>query len=146
MQHTSTKLRSVEQLPLLSAPKHPQGSPDIAKIRRLSTFLKALQYAMELSEMEPKEVYEPLDKDKATWSRIEHGDMGFPADLLLPFDKLVQNDVLLLWLVHQSGYDITRLQKLQDDKDRRIAELEAENAQLLAERQTIVKFVQETQR
>lgn len=145
MQRTSTKLSEGEQLTLLpqrSAPK----SPDLAYVISLPSFRRAVRYSMSLADLEPKQVYDPLGKDKATWSRIEGGDMGFPADLILPFQSITQNDSPLLWLCHQAGYDIAALRKRQDDKDRRIAELEAELAKEREEKAVIAKFVRETMR
>jgi hypothetical protein len=40
------------------------------------------------------------------------------------FGRVVGNDAYLLYLNHASDIDLTTLRKIQDDKDRRIAELE----------------------
>lgn len=85
---------------------------------------------MSLADLEPKQVYGPLGKDKATWSRIENGDMSFPVDDLGRFCEIVGNDSLLLWLNHAAGWDIASMRKTMDDKDRQIFEL----TKLVAER------------
>jgi hypothetical protein len=143
MQRTSTKLSEGEQLTLLPQRRSPK-TPDVAYLASLSSFRRAVRYSMSLADLEPKQVYEPLDKDKATWSRIESGDMGFPADLILPFQTITQNDAPLLWLAHLAGYDLASLRKRQDDKDLRIAELEQQLAKEREEKAVIAKFVRET--
>jgi hypothetical protein len=139
MQRTSTKLSEGEQLTLLPQRRSPK-TPDVAYLASLSSFRRAVRYSMSLADLEPKQVYEPLDKDKATWSRIESGDMGFPADLILPFQTITQNDAPLLL----AGYDLASLRKRQDDKDLRIAELEQQLAKEREEKAVIAKFVRET--
>jgi len=127
-QRRSTKSAAVEQLALLPA-KKPCPPPDLAYVASLPNFRRALRYAISLADLEPKQVYGPLDKDKATWSRIENGDMSFPADDLMHFCEVVGNDAVLLWLMCSAGYDLTSIRKAQDDKDKRIAELEAKLAE-----------------
>lgn len=143
MQRTSTKSDKVEQLNLLPQRSSPKP-PDEVYLAALPSFRRAVRYSMSLADLEAKQIYEPLGKDKATWSRIESGDMGFPADLILPFQSLVQNSAPLLWLLHQDGWDITSMRKRQDDKDKRIAELEQQLAAERSEKEIIAKFVQRT--
>jgi hypothetical protein len=144
-QRTSTKSSTVEQLNLL--PQRAEAKqPDLTYLASLPSLRRAIRYSMSLADLEPKQVYEPLGKDKATWSRIEGGDMGFPADLLLPFQAVTNNDAALLWLVHAAGYDVSSLRKRQDDKDLEIQRLRDELAQERAEKAVIAKFVKETLR
>jgi hypothetical protein len=145
MQHTTTKLGQVEQLHLLPHRSEPK-TPDLAYLASLPSFRRAVRYSMSLADLEPKQVYEPLGKDKATWSRIESGDMGFPADLILPFQSTTNNDAPLMWLVHAAGYDVSSLRKRQDNKDLEIQRLRDELAQAHAEKAVIAKFVKETYR
>jgi plasmid maintenance system antidote protein VapI len=127
-QHKSTKSVSVEQLNLLPA-KKPCPPPDLVYVASLPNFRRALRYAMSLADLEPKQVYGPLDKDKATWSRIENGDMSFPADDLLHFCEVVGNDAVLMWLNCSAGYDLASMRKSMDDKDRQIFELRQQIAE-----------------
>jgi hypothetical protein len=145
-QHQSTKSRGVEQLTLLPVGRSGSAAPDIAYLLALPTLRRAIRYSMSLADVEPKQIYDPLGKDKAVWSRIENGDMSFPADDLLKFCSLVGNDAALLWLAYHAGYDIASMKKRQDDKDRRIAELEAKLAESELEKAVIAKFVKETMR
>jgi hypothetical protein len=142
-QRTSTKSLDVSQLSLLPQ-RTPPKAPDLTYLVSLPTFRRVVRYSMSLADLEPKQVYEPLGKDKATWSRIEGGDMGFPADLVIPFQSITQNSALVMWLAHQDGYDVTSMRKRQDDKDKRIAELEQRLERAEQEKAVIAKFVRET--
>jgi hypothetical protein len=110
----------------------------------LPNLRRAIRYSMSLADLEPKQVYEPLGKDKAVWSRIENGDMSFPADDLVKFCQIVGNDAAILFLAHSAGYDIGSMRKTQDDKDKRIAELEDKLRESELEKAVIAKFVRET--
>lgn len=142
-QQRSTKSATVEQLSLLPTRKA-CPPPDLAYVEALPNFRRALRYAMSLADLEPKQVYGPLGKDKATWSRIENGDMSFPADDLLHFCEIVGNDAVLMWLNCSAGYDLASMRKAQDDKDKRIAELESQLAEERREKDIIARFVRET--
>jgi plasmid maintenance system antidote protein VapI len=143
MQRRSTISAEVEQLSLLPTRK-PCPPPDLAYLVALPNFRRAMRYAMSLADMEPKQVYGPLGKDKATWSRIENGDMSLGADDLLHFCEVVGNDAALLWLNASQGYDIATMRKAQDDKDKRIEALEQQLAQAEQEKEIIARFVRET--
>jgi hypothetical protein len=145
MQRTSTKSDKVEQLQLLPQ-RVSAKAPDLAYLMSLPNLRRVVRYSMSLADLEPKQVYEPLGKDKATWSRIEGGDMGFPADLIVPFQSITNNSAPVLWLAHQDGWDVTTMRKRQDDKDKRIADLEARLEQVEHENAVIAKFVKETLR
>lgn len=144
-QHKSTRSRDVEQLSLLPSRK-PCPPPDLDYVKALPNFRRAMRYAISLADLEPKQVYGPLDKDKATWSRIEGGDMSFPVDDLIHFCAVVDNDVVLMWLLASMGYDLSSIRKLQDDKDKRIAELELALRKSEEDKQVIAKFVKESLR
>lgn len=145
MQRTSTRSDDVEQLDLLPARKA-SGAPDLAYLATLPDFRRAIRYSLSLADMEPKQVYEPLGKDKATWSRIEHGDMGFPADLIVPFQRVVGNRAAILWLNHASGFDLASIRLRQDDKDRRIFDLERQLEDERQKNRIISEFVRETRK
>lgn len=144
-QRKSTESSDVEQLSLIPARK-PSSPPDVAYLLGLPNLRRVIRYSMSLADLEPKQVYGPLGKDKATWSRIENGDMSFPADDLENFRQIVGNDAVILWLTHQAGYDVHSLRKLQDDKDKQIQRLQDELAKQRAEMEIIAKFVRENLR
>lgn len=132
-QRKSTLSRTVEQqLPLLSPlPSKPSAQPDLGYLLALPTLRRVIRYSMSLRDLEPKQVYEQLDMDKATWSRIENGGMSFPADDLEDFRQIVGNDAVILWLLHQSGFDVTSVRRQQSDLEARVelAEQRARDAE-----------------
>lgn len=142
-QRESTKSNDVEQLTLLPTRKA-SPPPDLDYLVALPNARRALRYSLSLADLEPKQVYEPLGMDKAVWSRIENGGAGFPAHKIRCLSAVVGNDAFLFWLCHDNGFDIHSMRKVQDDKDRRIAELEAELAKEREEKAIIAKFVRET--
>jgi hypothetical protein len=144
-QHKPTRSDKVEQLALLPA-KALCPPPDLERLTALPNWRRAMRYSISLADLEPKEVYVPMEKDKGTWSRIESGDMSLTVSELPKFQRIVGNDALLLWLNHDAGYDIKTLRLRQDDKDRRIFELERQLAEERREKEIIAKFVRETVR
>jgi hypothetical protein len=146
-QRQSTVSPDVAQLSLIPAADRKACPPvDVDYLLARPNSRRAMRYAMSLMDLEPKQIYEPLEMDKAIWSRIENGGMSFPIEKLKPFNALVRNDALLLWHVFDNGYDVRAMRKLQDDKDKRIEQLEAQLAEERAEKAAIAKFVRETMR
>jgi hypothetical protein len=139
MQRSATKLRDVEQLSLI-----PDRVPIVSEPVNLQhiPFLKntadALDYACRLAKVVPKAIYPNMGCDKSVWSRICSGELDLDGRDVLTFDRTINNDAYLLFLVHQHGYDLTSMRKRGDDKDRRIAELEQE---LADERRLSAKMV-----
>lgn len=140
-QHKTTGLRVSEQLTLLSH-RPERKEPDLAYLATLPSFRRALRYSVSLADLESKQVYDPLDKDKATWSRYESGDAPFPAELILPLQAITNNDAPLLWLNYQAGFDLTTLRPRESDTERQLREAREENANL---RRTL-KFVMEAKK
>lgn len=130
MQRDSTKLRDVEQLPLIPDRRITSRPVSLEHIRLLGSTKAALEYACQLADVAPKEVYGRMDCDKSTWSRICSGEWDLDGRDVLKFCRVVNNDTYLLYLIHVHGYDLTALRMVRDDKERRIAELETENQDL----------------
>jgi hypothetical protein len=145
--HSTSLLTDENQLPLIpSASRKNSAPPDVDYLKTLPSFRRVVRYSISLADLEPKQVYEPMDMDKAIWSRIENGGMSFPADDILKLRSITGNCAPLLWLNHQEGIDIRNLPRLRDDKDRRIAELEAQLAQERHNAQVIAQFVKDNMR
>jgi hypothetical protein len=139
MQRSSTKLRDVEQLTLIPERRPIVSEPvNLQHIPFLKNTSDALDYACRLAKVVPKEVYPNMGCDKTVWSRICSGELDLDGRDILKFDRTINNDVYLLFLVHQHGYDLASMRKRGDDKDRRIAELEQE---LADERRLSAKMV-----
>lgn len=119
-QHKPTKSGEVAQLNLLPPPKT-NPPPDLAYLLALPTFRRVVRYAMSLPDLTPKQVYEPLGKDKGTWSRIESGDMSFQVDDIEKFCETVGNDAVVLWLADRAGYDVATMRKKRTDLEKQLA-------------------------
>lgn len=125
MQRDSTKLRNVEQLSLLPERKKiTSAAVDLNHVPLLRSTKEALEYACRLADVVPKEVYPYMDCDKTTWSRICSGEWDLDGRDIHRFSKVVGNNAYPLYIVHEHGYDLHSLRAAQDNKDRRIAELE----------------------
>lgn len=130
MQRLATKLKDVEQLPLL-----PQGTAvsrpvSLDRIYTLNDTNDALMYACELARLVPKKVAAMIGVDKTVWSRMLSGEWDLDGRDIRPFCAAVGNDAYLLHLNHVCGYDLASLRKVQSDQEKRIADLETENREL----------------
>lgn len=129
MQRPATKLRDVEQLSLIPERRPIVSEPvNLQHIPLLKNTADALDYACRLAKVVPKAVYLNMECDKTVWSRICSGELDLDGRDILKFDRTINNDAYLFYLIHQHGYDLAALRKRGDDKDRRIAELEQELA------------------
>jgi len=119
-------LRTVESEQLSLIPNDAiAGRPaSLDRIYTLSDTHEALMYGCELARRPAKQLYGEMEVDKTTWSRIVNGEWDLSGRNILRFSRAVRNDAYLLYLNHVHGYDLTSLQKVQDDNERRIAELE----------------------
>lgn len=105
----------------------------------------ALLYACEIARengrpIQPKQIYSRMDKDATRWSRICSGEHDLPLGDVVKLCKTLNNDVVALSLNHWLGYDLTTMRKTLDDKDRRIAELEAQVAERDKRIETIIEY------
>lgn len=128
-QHNTTELSVGQQLTLLSQ-RPERKEPDLAYLASLPNFRRVLRYSVSLADLESKQVYDPLGKDKATWSRYESGDAPFPAELILPLRAITNNDAPLFWLNYQAGFDLTTLRPRESDTERQLREAREEAAEL----------------
>ena len=77
-----------------------------------------------------KQIFDELDIDKATWSRIESGDAHFPTNKLASLMTICGNEAPLIWLAERRGWDWSTIRAHASDQERRITELERENLDL----------------
>lgn len=100
----SKNLRAVEgqgELPLVRAPKQPPVPLEVILAKR--TFTQALTLAVQVSELEEKEIYIPLKIDAGHWTNIMKGKGHFPVDKLNDFCDLVGNEIALIWWAYSRG-------------------------------------------
>lgn len=105
-------------------------SLDIETIKRQPTMNAAIVLCVMASGLDRKQIYGALGIDAATWSRIESGQAHFPPNKLQPLMQMCGNQAPLVWLQESLGYDSRSITKHRNDDQRRIAELEQENADL----------------
>lgn len=124
--------RQIELIPSDIAAEAPITPDLVSRVRALPTFLRAWNYAAQISTLEEKEIYIPVGIDGSHWTKIKNNAAGVPADeRFTRFQERVRNNVLLIWHCESQGFDALSLRKhYASDADRRVAELEEENSAL----------------
>lgn len=79
---------------------------------------------------ESKQVVDLLKVDKAQFSRWESGAEGVVWSKFVSLMDLCGNDAPVLWMLHQRGYDLHSLRKLETETERENRLLREENAAL----------------
>lgn len=142
-QRPSTKLPDGDsQLELLPSRKI-TAPVDRTYVLGLPTLRRAIRYSVSLADLDPKQVYEPLDMDKAIWSRIENGGMSFPADRLGALAGLTGNQAPLMWLAHESGFE---LRPLRSELQERLEAAEKRATDAEHELEVVKRFFRDTKR
>ena len=122
-------MRSVEQqLPLIPEKPILSRPVDLTYIPVLKCTADALDYACRLANVVPKAICPLMECDKTVWSRICSGELDLDGRDIPRFNKVVGNSAYLMYLNYVDGWDLASMRKAQDDKDRRIAQLEQELA------------------
>lgn len=79
----------------------------VVKQRSLS---QAIALCVQMSGLDDKEVYLPLEIDAGHWTRIMKGDAHFPVNKLIPLMDMCGNEAPLMWLANSRGYGLVVLQ------------------------------------
>jgi len=77
---------------------------------RRKDFLGAINLCIELSGLDDKEIYLELKIDAAQWSRIRKGEAHFPPNKLQSLMTVCGNQVPLIWLARQYGYELVQIE------------------------------------
>lgn len=96
----------------------------------------ALRKCVEISNLEPKEIYGPLGIDQGQWSRIWAGAAFLHPNLKFQLMDVCGNDVPLRYDAWQRGYELRRVQTGLEAK---VQTLEAELAE---ERKLVARLAQ----
>jgi hypothetical protein len=124
---TSEVRNQLDLLPAAQAHSEPITPELIRSIRKRPTFLAAWNFAVDFAALDDKQIYQPLGIDSSHWTKIRSGRASPPADERFGrFFDLVQNEIPLVWLVENRGYDWMSLRSHRSDSERRVAELEQE--------------------
>lgn len=101
----------------------------VARVRTKPTFLRAWNYAQDVSCLEDKTVYSALNIDASHWTKIKKGNGSPPADeRFTRFFDVVKNDIPLIWLAEARGYDFLTMRRHRSSLERENEELKKEIA------------------
>lgn len=115
----------------VAQPSLPLGKVSADEISRKRSFGEAIGLAAELAGYDlDKQASADIGMDKGQWSRIQSGQEGIKWEKLRTFLDKVGNDVPLLWMLHQRGYDLHSLRKRESVTERELRESREENAAL----------------
>lgn len=89
-----------------------------AEVQRKGSLGAAIGLCAELAGLEPKQIQGKLGLDKGQWSRWEHGQEGVVWTKLSALMDACGNDVPLLWMLHQRGYDLNSVRKVESAVER----------------------------
>lgn len=102
-----------------------------AEVARKQSLGAAIELCAELAGFGlDKELQQSLGVDKAQFSRWQSGTEGIVWPKFVKLMDTCGNDAPLLWMLHQRGYDLDSVRKMQTELERRISELEADNKAL----------------
>jgi len=100
------------------------------EVARKGSLGGAIELCAEVGGKEPKQILADLRMDKGQWSRWVSGAEGVVWPRLQALMDHCGNDVPVLWQVHQRGYDLHSLRRLESETERKCRLLEEENAAL----------------
>jgi hypothetical protein len=100
---------AVEQGHLMLSRAELKMDVPLALILQRKTLLGAINFCIELSGLEAKEIYLPLGIDAGHFTNLRKGQGHFPTDKIGELMDLCGNEVPLLWLAHQRGYGLVVL-------------------------------------
>lgn len=101
-----------------------------AEVARKTSMGAAIGLCAELAGLEPKQIQGKLAMDKGQWSRWESGSEGVIWPKLSALMDVCGNDAPLHWMLHQRGYDLHSIRKLETETERENRRLREENAAL----------------
>lgn len=125
-------MRAVEQ------PSLPLGRVSADEIARKRSFGDAIGLSAEVAGYDlDKQASADIAMDKGQWSRIQNGQEGIKWPKLERFLDCMGNDIPLLWMLYQRGYDLHSLRKRETETERRLRETQEELDRERKERKAI---------
>lgn len=103
---------------------------DPREIARKPSLGAAIELCAEVAGLSPKEVQYACRFDKGQWSRWTTGAEGVVWPRLAALMDNCGNDAPVLWQLHQRGYDLHSVRRLETETERRCRLLEEENTAL----------------
>jgi transcriptional regulator with XRE-family HTH domain len=101
-----------------------------AEVARKPSMGAAIALCAELAGLEPKQIQGKLGMDKGQWSRWESGQEGVIWPKFSALMDVCGNDAPMFWMLHQRGYDMHSIRKLETETERENRKLREENAAL----------------
>lgn len=124
----------------LVQPSLPSLCPAPEEIARKQAFAGAIELCAEAAGYSlDKQASADIGMDKARWSRIKAGQEGIKWDQLKAFMDSMGNPVPVLWMLHQCGFDLHSVRKKETELERRIRELEEQNAMLVHDKRVLTE-------
>jgi hypothetical protein len=102
----------------------------ISEVVRQQSLGAAIGLCANAAGFSGKQVQSDLKLDKAQWSRWESGGEGVVWEKLASLMAHCGNHAPLLWMIHQSGYDLNSLRKRESETEKRLREVTEENIAL----------------
>lgn len=101
------------------------------EVARKQSLGDALQMCAELAGFSlDKELQQRLGVDKAQFSRWSSGTEGIVWPKFVRLMDACGNDAPLMWMLHQRGYDLHTVRKLESETEKVNRQLREENAAL----------------
>lgn len=120
----------MQQIGLRHLERANQVQVDLNVIQRLPTFNASVAHCIGISGLDQKKVYGALEIDAGTWSKMVSGKAYFPHPKLESLYDICGNEAPLIWQMHSRGYDWHSVRQKQTEMERKLADLEQENADL----------------
>lgn len=132
----SERLCAVDQRALPLTRKVDRIGLSLELVVKQRTLAGAIALCVQMSGLDDKEVYLPLEIDAGHWTRIMKGDAHFPVNKLSDLMDMCGNEAPLMWLANHRGYGLVVLQS-EAEKRAEAAELalraEREKTKLLTD-------------
>jgi plasmid maintenance system antidote protein VapI len=101
------------------------------EVARKHSLGEAIQLCAELAGFGlDKELQQRLDVDKAQFSRWSSGTEGILWPKFARLMDVCGNDAPVLWMLHQRGFDLHSVRKLESETEKMNRQLREENAAL----------------
>lgn len=100
------------------------------EVARKTSLGAAIELCAEVGGKTPKEVQYACRFDKGQWSRWTSGAEGLVWPRLVTLMDYCGNDAPVLWQVHQRGYDLHSMHRVESELERRNRLLTQENEAL----------------
>jgi len=106
----------------LTLPREPQ-KVDPQTIAAIPNMTRAIVLCSDMAGLHnDKDQARSLGIDASTWSQIKQGQRAFPHDRYSEMFDQFGNEIPLLFLLHQRGYDLNSLHKRESETERLLRE------------------------